>query len=107
MSTHSNRTECVFFKKTFRVREEINIVLRIFSINHAKLTEVKEQYFPLENTVQRITESNLHALITYIPRNSRHFRIHLRIKFSLVYYLILVSTIVNYSKDITKESSAL
>lgn len=36
--------------------------MRIFSINGAKLTEVKEQYFPLENTIQRLTESNLHDL---------------------------------------------
>jgi hypothetical protein len=41
---------------------EINTVLRIFSTSGAKLTEVKEQYFPLENTIQRITESNLHDL---------------------------------------------
>jgi hypothetical protein len=36
--------------------------LRIFFINGAELTEVREQQFPLESEIQRLTESNLHDL---------------------------------------------
>jgi RecB family endonuclease NucS len=36
--------------------------LRIFSINGTKLTEVREQQFPLESEIQRLTEANLHDL---------------------------------------------
>jgi hypothetical protein len=32
--------------------------LRIFSINGTKLTEVREQQFPLESEMQRLTETN-------------------------------------------------
>jgi predicted transport protein len=37
-------------------------VLRIFSINGTKLSEVREQQFPLESEIQRLTEANLHDL---------------------------------------------
>lgn len=36
--------------------------MRIFSINGTKLSEVREQQFPLESEIQRLTESNLHDL---------------------------------------------
>jgi hypothetical protein len=36
--------------------------LRIFSINGTKLIEVREQQFPLEREMQRLTEANLHDL---------------------------------------------
>jgi hypothetical protein len=36
--------------------------LRIFSINGTKLTEVREQQFPLEREIQRITEANMQDL---------------------------------------------
>jgi RecB family endonuclease NucS len=36
--------------------------LQIFSINGTKLTEVREQQFPLESEMQRLTEANLHDL---------------------------------------------
>jgi hypothetical protein len=42
--------------------EKIHTSLRIFSINGIKLTEVREQQFPLEREIQRITEANLHDL---------------------------------------------
>ena len=49
-------------KKAFRVHETLYTVLRIFSIDGSQLTEVREQYFPLENRIQKLTESNLHDL---------------------------------------------
>jgi hypothetical protein len=36
--------------------------LRIFSISGTKLSEVREQQFPLESEIQRLTEANLHDL---------------------------------------------
>jgi hypothetical protein len=36
--------------------------LRIFSINGTKLSEIREQQFPLERQIQRITEANLNDL---------------------------------------------
>jgi predicted transport protein len=36
--------------------------LRIFSINGAKLAEIREKQFPLETEIQRLTEANLHDL---------------------------------------------
>jgi hypothetical protein len=41
-------------------------VLRIFSINGTKLIEVREQQFPLEREIQRLTEANLRDLLFYI-----------------------------------------
>ena len=36
--------------------------MRIFSVNGTKLSEVREQQFPLESEIQRITEANLQDL---------------------------------------------
>ena len=36
--------------------------MRIFSVNGTKLTEIREQQFPLEREIQRLTEANLHDL---------------------------------------------
>ena len=36
--------------------------MRIFSVNGTKLTEVREQQFPLEREIQRITEANMQDL---------------------------------------------
>ncbi|MFL6394178.1 MAG: hypothetical protein ACJ708_05910, partial [Nitrososphaeraceae archaeon] len=41
---------------------DIHTVLRIFTITGTKLTEVREQQFPLESEIQRLTEANLHDL---------------------------------------------
>lgn len=38
------------------------MVLRIFSTVGTKLTEIREQQFPLESEIQRLTEANLHDL---------------------------------------------
>jgi hypothetical protein len=36
--------------------------LQIFSINGTKLSEIRDQQFPLERDIQRLTEANLHEL---------------------------------------------
>ena len=40
--------------------------MRIFSISGTKLSEVREQQFPLEREIQRLTEANLRDLLFYI-----------------------------------------
>ena len=49
-------------KKAFRLRLMYRTVLRIFSVNGTKLAEIREQQFPLESEIQRLTEANLHDL---------------------------------------------
>jgi hypothetical protein len=36
--------------------------MKIFSVNGTKLTEVREQQFPFESEIQRLTETNLYDL---------------------------------------------
>jgi hypothetical protein len=43
----------------------IYTVLRIFSVNGSKLIELRQQQFPLESEIQRLTEANLHDLFEH------------------------------------------
>ena len=49
-------------QKSIQTTRKDTQVLRIFSINGTKLNEVREQQFPLESEIQRLTEANLHDL---------------------------------------------
>jgi hypothetical protein len=49
--------------------------VRIFCIKGAKLVEIKEEEFPLEHEIQRLTEANLQGLFDLVPVRSE-FELH-------------------------------
>jgi hypothetical protein len=75
-------------QNAFRPDTKIYTILRIFSINGTKLAEIREQQFPLEREIQRLTEANLHDLFE-LDFVKSEFELHgLRIRYSRIWQRI-------------------
>jgi hypothetical protein len=89
-------------QKAFRPLGGIHTILRIFSIQGSKLSEVREQQFPLESEIQRITEANIHDLFD-LDLVKSEFELHgLRIDTLEFDNESKAFVIIEYKKDISQ-----